>query len=32
MGESLRMLGVPNDAPLDNVMQPTAADLIGEEV
>jgi cell division protein FtsI (penicillin-binding protein 3) len=32
MGASLRLLGVPNDAPLDNVMQPTAADLIGEEV
>jgi cell division protein FtsI (penicillin-binding protein 3) len=32
MGSSLRLLSVPNDAPLDNVMQPTAADLIGEEV
>jgi len=32
MGASLRMLSVPNDAPLDNVMQPSAADLIGEEV
>jgi len=32
MGTSLRMLSVPNDAPLDNVMQPTAADLIAEEV
>jgi cell division protein FtsI (penicillin-binding protein 3) len=32
MGASLRLLGVPNDAPLDNVMQPTPADLIPEEV
>jgi cell division protein FtsI (penicillin-binding protein 3) len=32
MGASLRMLSVPNDAPLDNVMQPTVADLIAEEV
>lgn len=32
MGSALRMLGVPNDAPLDNVMQPTPADMIGEEV
>jgi cell division protein FtsI (penicillin-binding protein 3) len=32
MGASLRLLSVPNDAPLDNVMQPTAADLIAEEV
>lgn len=32
MSSALRMLGVPNDAPLDNVMQPTPADLIGEEV
>ncbi len=31
MGAALRMLSVPNDAPLDNVMQPTAADLIREE-
>jgi cell division protein FtsI (penicillin-binding protein 3) len=32
MGASLRLLSVPNDAPLDNVMQPTVADLIAEEV
>jgi cell division protein FtsI (penicillin-binding protein 3) len=32
MGASLRLLSVPNDAPLDNVMQPSATDLIGEEV
>lgn len=32
MGAALRLLSVPNDAPLDNVMQPTAADMIGEEV
>ena len=32
MGATLRLLGVPNDAPLDNVMQPTPADLIPEEV
>jgi cell division protein FtsI (penicillin-binding protein 3) len=32
MGAALRLLNVPNDAPLDNVMQPTAADLIKEEV
>ena len=32
MGAALRLLNVPNDAPLDNVMQPTAADLIAEEV
>jgi cell division protein FtsI (penicillin-binding protein 3) len=32
MGACLRLLGVPNDAPLDNVMQPTSADLIAEEV
>ena len=32
MGASLRMLSVPNDAPLDNVMQPTLADMIAEEV
>jgi cell division protein FtsI (penicillin-binding protein 3) len=32
MGAALRLLGVPNDAPLDNVMQPTPADLIPEEV
>jgi len=32
MGAALRLLNVPNDAPLDNVMQPTSADLIAEEV
>jgi cell division protein FtsI (penicillin-binding protein 3) len=32
MGASLHLLSVPNDAPLDNVMQPTPADLIPEEV
>ncbi len=32
MGAALRMLNVPNDAPLDNVMQPTPADFIREEV
>lgn len=32
MGGALRLLSVPNDAPLDNVMQPTPADLIPEEV
>jgi cell division protein FtsI (penicillin-binding protein 3) len=32
MGAALRMLGVPNDAPLDNVMKPTPADLVPEEV
>ncbi len=31
MGASLRMLGVPNDAPLDNVMQ-APVEIIGEEV
>jgi len=31
MGASLRMLGVPNDAPLDNVMQ-APAEIIREEV
>jgi cell division protein FtsI (penicillin-binding protein 3) len=31
MGASLRMLNVPNDAPLDNVMQ-APAEIIGEEV
>jgi len=31
MGASLRMLGVPNDAPLDNVMQ-APGEVIGEEV
>lgn len=30
-GESLRMLGVPNDAPLDNVIR-TPGDMIREEV
>jgi cell division protein FtsI (penicillin-binding protein 3) len=30
MGAALRMLGVPNDAPLDNVMQ-APAEIIGEE-
>ena len=30
MGEALRLLDVPNDAPLDNVMQVTA-DALGEE-
>jgi cell division protein FtsI (penicillin-binding protein 3) len=32
MGEALRMLSIPNDAPLDNVMRPSPADMIGEEV
>lgn len=32
MGASLRLLNVPNDAPLNNVMQPTPADLVREEV
>ncbi len=32
MSAALRLLNVPNDAPLDNVMQPTPADLIAEEV
>jgi cell division protein FtsI (penicillin-binding protein 3) len=32
MGAALRLLNVPNDAPLDNVMQPTPADLVREEV
>jgi len=32
MGASLRLLSVPNDAPLDNVMQPKPGDLIAEEV
>jgi len=32
MGASLRLLNVPNDAPLNNVMQPGPADLIAEEV
>lgn len=32
MGAALRLLNVPNDAALDNVMQPTPADLIAEEV
>ena len=31
MGASLRILGVPNDAPLDNVMQ-APGEIIGEEV
>jgi cell division protein FtsI (penicillin-binding protein 3) len=32
MGAALRLLNVPNDAPLDNVMQPSPADFIREEV
>lgn len=32
MGAALRQLNVPNDAPLDNVMQPLPTDLIREEV
>ena len=32
MGAALRLLNVPNDAPLDNVMQPTPAEFIREEV
>jgi cell division protein FtsI (penicillin-binding protein 3) len=32
MGAALRQLNVPNDAPLDNVMQPLPAELIGEDV
>ncbi len=32
MGASLRLLGVPNDAPLDNVMQPKPAEMVREEV
>jgi cell division protein FtsI (penicillin-binding protein 3) len=31
MGAALRLLSVPNDAPLDNVMQ-APAEVIGEEV
>jgi cell division protein FtsI (penicillin-binding protein 3) len=32
MGAALRLLNVPNDAPLNNVMQPNPADFIREEV
>ena len=32
MGGALRLLSVPNDAPLNNVLQPSPADLIPEEV
>jgi cell division protein FtsI (penicillin-binding protein 3) len=32
MGAALRLLNVPNDAPLDNVMQASPADFIREEV
>jgi len=32
MGAALRLMNVPNDAPLDNVMQPSPADFIREEV
>jgi cell division protein FtsI (penicillin-binding protein 3) len=32
MGAALRLLNVPNDAPLNNVMQPSPADFIREEV
>lgn len=32
MGAALRLLNVPNDAPLNNVMQPAPADFIREEV
>lgn len=32
MGAALRLMNVPNDAPLDNVMQPGPADFIREEV
>ena len=32
MGASLRLLNVPNDAPLNNVMQPNPADFVREEV
>jgi len=32
MGAALRMLNVPNDAPLNNVMQPNPDQLIREEV
>ena len=32
MGAALRLLNVPYDAPLDNVMQPSPEDLIKEEV
>lgn len=32
MGLALRQLNVPNDAPLDNVMQPLPEEIIGEEV
>jgi cell division protein FtsI (penicillin-binding protein 3) len=32
MGASLRLLNVPNDAPLNNVMQPKPEDMIREEV
>lgn len=31
MGAALRLLEVPNDAPLDNVLQPSDADIIREE-
>jgi len=32
MGASLRLLNVPNDAPLNNVMQPNPDQFIREEV
>jgi cell division protein FtsI (penicillin-binding protein 3) len=32
MSAALRLLNVPNDAPLNNVMQPSPADFIREEV
>jgi hypothetical protein len=31
MGAALRLLSIPNDAPLDNVMH-APAEIIGEEV
>jgi cell division protein FtsI (penicillin-binding protein 3) len=32
MGAALRLLNVPNDAPLNNVLQPKPADFVREEV
>jgi cell division protein FtsI (penicillin-binding protein 3) len=32
MGSALRMMNIPNDAPLGNVLMPPAGEVIGEEV
>jgi hypothetical protein len=32
MGSALRILNIPNDAPLGNVLMPPAGEIIKEEV